>query len=524
MPDTQPFGYPLPPLYPYQPRPKKTYPIDPTDTILALALLILGYLAWDWVWPKETGFGPVHFPGVSFTLYVFVSLAFSMVYFRFRKVRLSRPAILGAMAIAVTALPFTLYDTTPVHFFAWFFLTIGYVTWHAYAARTAISDTPGALTAADVLNQTFVVPASNLGSWFFAVRGLPRGKKAAGQVLFAVIGLAIALPVIGIVVALLTQSDQNFDSWMNQLGHYITEFSIWGFLWKFVLGVPVAIYLFALLYGNAHRMGTESVTHERAVGWSRAAQKITAVALAAPTAVLCVIYSVFFAAMGSYLFSAFSGRLPAQSTYADFAREGFFQLAVVAGINLAVLGFTYLFARRVPDSAGLYPKSLRILGAILSVLTLLLVVTAASKMILYISQYGLTRLRVYTLWFMGLLFIIFALVGAWHVRRFRVDIPIFTVAIVSFMGLTWADTDAMIANYNVENYLSGQITHLDITYLADDLSDAAVPPLKELTQSGIPQSLKEEASAAVQSHLTTDDGAGWTSWSWESFRAGRAGK
>ena len=522
---TPPFSvYSAPPIYPYQSRPKKNYQIDPADTILALALLVVGYLTWDWVWPKDLQSNVIHFPGISLTLYVCLALMCSIVYFRHRKLHLTKPTILAAIAIFITALPFTLYDTTPVHIIAIPVLAVGYITWHAYAARTAISGKPGALVAADVLNQTVVVPASNLGSWFSAVKGLPRGKKAMGQVLFAIVGVAVALPVIGIVLNLLTQSDQNFSSWMSRLLRYATEFSPWGFVWKLLLGIPVAVYLFAVMYGDAHRMGTESITHERATRWSRSAQRITTVALAAPTAILCGIYIVFFAAMGSYLFSAFAGHLPAQSTYAEFAREGFFQLATVAGINLAVLGFTYLFAKRVPSHPDSHPElkippSLRVLGTILTALTLLLVVTAMSKMILYVDQYGLTRLRVYTLWFMGLLFVIFTLVGGWHIRRFRIDIPIFLVVAVSFVGLIWADTDAMISQYNVDNYLKGTMDQVDIAYLANDLSDAAVPSLVELAQEAPTSSVRVEALSALQSHMTRENSAEWTSWNWQSFYA-----
>jgi len=516
---TYPFGaYQAAPIY--RSRPEKTYPINPCDTILALALVVLGYLAWAWVWPARTALGGVDYAGIAFTLFVCLALASSMVYFRARKVRLTKPAILAAAVIIFTSVPFTLYDTTPVHYFAAAFIGIAYITWHAYAARTAISHKLGLLTAVDVLNQTIVVPASNLGSWFSAVKGLPRGKKTMGQILVAIIGVGVALPVIGVVIALLTQADTNFSSWMDQLGQYILDFSPWGFLWKLCLAVPVAIYLFALLYGNAHRMGTGSITHEDATRWRRAAQKITTVALVTPTSILCAIYIVFFVAMGSNLFGAFTGQPPEESTYAEFARQGFFQLTAVAGINLAVLGFTYLFAKR----DGSYPRNLRVVGTILSALTLLLVVTAMSKMILYVDQYGLTRLRVYTLWFMGLLFVIFALVGLWHVRRFRVDIPIIMVVMVSFMGLTWANTDGVIAEYNVDHYLRGEMAQIDIAYLANDLSDASIPPLVKLGQEGSEYGIRSEAIAALQSHLSRDDSMVWTSWNWQSYRAELLGR
>ena len=576
-----------PPIYPIPPyfvKPKKTYPVDGADTVLAIGLAVMGYLAWDWIFPRQGRLGTDYFPGVAFTLYVCLALACSLVYFRLRKVRLGKPAIVGAALILLAVLPFTLYDTTPVHFFAWLFLTIGYVTWHAYAARTAISPVPGALTPVDVLNQSLVVPASNAGSWFAAVKSFPRGRKNTAQIVFAVLGVVVALPVIGGVLYLLMQSDASFDSWMNQFGRYFTEFNFWGFVWKLCLGIPVAMYLFALMYGNAHRMGTESITHERATGWARSARRITRAALVTPIAVLCAIYVMFFAAMGSSLFSAFFKRLPDQSTYADFARSGFFQLTAVAGINLAVLGFTYLFAKRDPGDrrpgvanldrrpgeassdrrpnvanldrrpgvgnldrrpgeANLdnhpdvtnpschpdevrIPRSLRLLGAVLSGLTLLLVVTAMSKMVLYVDQYGLTRLRVYTLWFMGVLFVVFALVGLWHVRQFRVGTPIIVIAALSFLGLTWANTDAIIADYNVDRYLSGDMAEIDVAYLTSDLSDAAVPALIELRDDAPSDDVRLRAAAALnartaETHLNAANSAPWTSWNWQSHHADR---
>jgi len=507
---------PTPETHLYMPHPKKIYLVDGTDTIMALALVVFGYLAWSWICPAQTSVTSVSYPGIAFTLYICAALAASMVYFRVRRVALNKPAIIGAAILVFSALPFALYDTTPVHFFAWAFVTVGYVVWHAYAAGTAISPIPGALTAADVLNQAVVVPASNAGSWAAALKGLLRGKKSMTQFIVAVVGVAVALPVIVLVVSLLTDADDNFNSWVDQVGHSIADFDVWGFLWKFCLAIPVAIYLFSLMYGNAHRMGTESITHERAARWSGAARKIAVAAVATPTAILCMIYIMFFSAMGSSLFGAFTGTLPAEKTYADFARQGFFQLAIVAGINLAVLGFAYLFAKREET----YPRSLRVIGTILSALTILLVVTAMSKMILYIDQYGLTRLRVYTLWFMGVLFIVFLLVGAWHVRRFRVDIPLLLVVLVSFIGLTWANTDGLIADYNVHQYLNGNMDFVDIWYLQNNLSDAAVPALIDLKENTSDVSVYNQAEIALQARLTSGDVATWTSWNWQTSHMG----
>jgi len=537
--------------------PRKAYPMEPPDAVFALVAVVLGFLAWNWIWPRlDTGpagdadRGVAFFPGVAVTIFFVLAVAASGTYFALHHVRLTRAGVIGAILVLLGAVPFTLYDTTPVHFFAGIGLAVGYVTWHAYAARTAVSTRLGALTTADVLNQGLVVPFSNLGAWFAALRSLARDRQRPVQVLLAAVGIIVALPVIAVVLSLLMSADARFNSWMGDAGHWLATLDIWHVIWQFALGLLVAIYLFGLLYGNAHRQGTGHISAERATAWAASARRISRVALVAPTVILCLIYLVFFAAMGSYLFLAFRHAVPGGFTYAEYARQGFFQLAVVAAINLAVLGLTVLFAKRetkgkgetkgtvlsvssetertvpfVSPAVSPYPRVLRVLGGVLSALTLLLIATAMSKMILYIDQYGLSRLRLYTLWFMAMLLVVFVLVGLWHIRAYRASTPIAVVILAGFLALTWANTDGLIADYNVNRYLDGQTSLIDANYLAENLSDAAVPALVKLrdqatdpaVQDNVRQLLATRAADGV--FLTPSADGPWMSWNLQITQA-----
>jgi hypothetical protein len=112
----------------------------------------------------------------------------------------------------------------------------------------------------------------------------------------------------------------------------------------------------------------------------------------------------------------------------------------------------------------------------MSAFTLLLIATAMSKMLLYISSYGLTRLRVYTSWFMLLLFLVFLLILLWHFRTFDLAKPLILVFAVCFIALTWLNADGLIAKYNIGQYLSGKTDSLDV-HMLGGLSDAAAPHL-----------------------------------------------
>jgi hypothetical protein len=528
--------YPTPPAgrgaqYPPPPasRAKKSYVVDRTDTIWALVALGLGFVVWNWLLPTSdsvvltktpTG-GSVamyhYFSAFGVTALVVVATGCSLAYFRRRSRRITRPAMVGLVLLLLAAIPHTLYALTPVHLVSGPALLVGYILWHAYAANTAIAPGLSALTTVDLVNQGFVVPMTNAGSWRAALHHLRRGRRPV-RLLAGIAGLAIALPVFIVVLSLLASADSQFHSWVTGFGEWLTHLPVWTYLWQFVLGIPVAGYVFASWFGNARRSGTERLTADQAHRGAHAVHRINPVALAAPVAGLCLVYLIFFAAMSTYVFSAFAGRLPADFTYAVYARQGFFQLVVVAAINLFVVGFMHFFARR---REGRYPAVLRALGGILAALTLVMVTVAMSKMLLYLGRYDLTRLRAYTLWFMAVLLIVFALLLVWHIRPFRVSVPIVWLALLSFLALSWANTDGIIADYNVDQYLNGARGTVDVDYLANSLSDAAIPALIKLRDQApdladqVTTALRERAPIAI----VRAGNVPWTAWNWQTWHA-----
>jgi hypothetical protein len=232
--------------------------------------------------------------------------------------------------------------------------------------------------------------------------------------------------------------------------------------------------------------------------------------------ILAVLYAVFFIAMGAYLFSAFSGSLPSSYTYAEYARRGFFELCGVAAINLLVIAIVYLFAKR---GAGEYPRSLRALTATISAMTVLLILTAASKMLLYVERYGLTRLRVYTLWFMALLLCVFAVVVIWHIRPINAGKPIVIAFALLTLGLFFTNTDGLIAKYNVEQYEAGALNTVDtetLTYM----SDAVVPYLVDLEENAPDDEVRAGAKKALyireNNAVASVEEYSWRNWNLQS--------
>jgi hypothetical protein len=191
------------------------------------------------------------------------------------------------------------------------------------------------------------------------------------------------------------------------------------------------------------------------------------------------VYVVFFISQWKYYISGFTGVLPEEFSYAEYAREGFFQLCAVAFINLAVIICIGLFMRRKSEKV---PVISRLLTLVYSVFTLVLISTALAKMFMYIESYGLTQKRVYSTFMMFALAALFLLIIVKQFVPKTAVVPFaLVVSLALFALLSLGNIDGIIARYNVDRYIDGSLPTVD-TEAMDDLGDAAVPELVRLAK------------------------------------------
>lgn len=142
--------------------------------------------------------------------------------------------------------------------------------------------------------------------------------------------------------------------------------------------------------------------------------------------------------------------LPQGFIPADYARSGFFQICAVAfidGLIIAVMGLTT--KRHDKGLSAVF----KIFIGILSLLTLLFIATAISKMVLYIDYFGLTSLRVYVTWFLLLLTAVFILAFLKQIfKSINITKNFSVIFVVLFFLLSFSNVDALIAKYNIDRY------------------------------------------------------------------------
>ncbi len=265
----------------------------------------------------------------------------------------------------------------------------------------------------DGCNALAVVPFSNLGCEArilfhdFGAGQKEAQKKVSGRAGSILLGIVIVIPVLVIILPLLSSADAGFQSLMSDLtgnlADYISNHLLVIFV-RVLFAVPVSFYLFGLIFGGIHGRNTDRFQEEKLLETGGQLRKVPDAAICTALLIVCLIYCLFMAIQGRYLFSAFNGMLPEGFTYSEYARRGFFELCQIGVWNLI---FTWLAgACSRTDRRG--HRGLGFLTVLLSVLTLLLLVTAVSKMGMYISVYGLTVYRILPLIFMlwvGLVFV-----------------------------------------------------------------------------------------------------------------------
>ena len=487
-------------------KPQRTpYSFTASDAAYACFTLAIGFLVYEWRIGSSLG---------TFLL-IMTALIGTLIYLNARGVKQNLRSIIIFVVCILGTAPFFLYDSIPLNALLFLFTVCACFYWILVSAGNSVEKRVSGYVLADWVNQTFPIPFSNFLGIFVSIKTASKDTKRGKSVLIGVLGICIAIPLIIGVTSLLINSDAGFQKFTEDFSDRLGLDDIGRYILQFIGGVPIACYIFGAVCGNIQKRYTQSVTKESTDRNLLAAHRIPRAAIFAPLTILCILYIVYISVMSVYLFSGFTGNLPEGFTYAEYARTGFFELCGVAAINLFVLIFTYSFAKR---AAGEYPKHMRILTGLLCIMTELLVATAVSKMLMYIDAYGLSRLRVYVLWFLILLFIIFAVLIVWNIRPFNAGRPIVIFSVCFMLALFLANTDGIIAKYNVWQYENGKRDTVD-TYMLSGMSDAVLPYLTRLHNNAPDSNVRKKAGKALDKIRERHDyGLGMLSEAKDDFR------
>jgi hypothetical protein len=440
------------------------------DMVFAFVMLVCGYLYWDLIlsnWPS--GWDHISSqprPGAGITIFTIFICVSSFVYLLKSGYKQNLKSWLCLGVVMLSSLQFSLFDNWFLFTWNFLFLMCAFVYWICLSTSRQIDkDKISAYFVGDVVNQGLCVPFNNFARCFVGVKKSflsHKNEKSMKGIFAGIVGLLLALPFILIVIGLLMDADFAFEAFVTNFMNKINLLEIMRHAFTFIVGIPVAFYLYGLIFGNVKGRKTEAITKQSVDSAANTAKIAPKATIYCIMFAFNIIYLIFFIVQAGYLFSAMSGNLPEGLTYAEYARRGFFELCRVAGINLAILAVSHLFIKREACEES---KILKGLTVTLSMFTMLLIVTALSKMFMYINIFGLTQLRVYTSWFMILLFIIFTIICIRQFKKFNSAKAMIISFVIMFMVLAYSNVDGNIARYNIERYERGTLQSLDIESL-----------------------------------------------------------
>ncbi|WP_024801562.1 DUF4153 domain-containing protein [Nocardia sp. BMG51109] len=339
----------------------------------------------------------------------------------------------------------------------------------------------------------FAVPWSALTvpPWLFRAASSRGGGTRGVRV---GVSLAVTVVMLAVFVPLLAGADAVFASLLSAAVPDLDAASAAKGLAAFGIAAGVVAGALYLLAGPPPPATRQEGADRRGLRWRTAEWAL-------PVGTLTVLFAVFVAVQLATLFGGDDYvQRTAGLTYAEHARQGFWQLSAVTILTLAVIAAVLRWA--VQDRGTDRNRLRALLGAV-AVLTLVIIASALYRMWTYQQAYGFTVLRllveVCELW-IGLVYVL-VLAGLIRLRRRWLPRAVIGTAAVTLLALAVVNPERLIADRNIDRRQAGK--NIDTVYLSGLSADLA-PAVARL-----PEPQRAPVLEAIRAH---SDGSGWQSW------------
>lgn len=339
-----------------------------------------------------------------------------------------------------------------------------------------------------------------------------RSTTKLGPLIGVIRGLAIALPLLCIFIALFRSADLVFDGLVTDVLGDLNADLIFGYVfitaiigWIFVGGTELAVRR-KLFTNDASLPDVPAAKH---AFWQRLPFLEGAIVLV----LLDLLFLAFVTVQLRYYFLGTEDLDRMNINHANYAREGFFQLLVAAILTLGVVTAIDLLLKRSGKKQEIgYIVSSLILVASAGVM----LASSFRRLSLYELEFGFTQDRVFshafTVW-IGIVFVVFAI--ALVTGRRNIIAPSAIVLVVAFpIVMSIFNPDAFIAQQNMARWKAGQ--RLDVSHLLR-LSDDAMPELM-IALDTLEGQQKDQLEQGLSQRLWRYDNQTYTWQNWSLSR------
>lgn len=302
-----------------------------------------------------------------------------------------------------------------------------------------------------------------------AVNPANRPGRLLGQIL---LGVLLAVPVLLIAGSLLASADAVFSRFFADFIQYWRNLSIKERLFDLALTLVLFPFIFSYLESCRSRWQllprrkdpAELPQSQPALSHRERSLNMSPVTLISFLSSVNLLYILFAIIQVAYLTGAFQFILPDGMTYAEYARNGFFELAGIAPINVLLI----LLAVKGAGRQGLAGRILRVQSLLLVAGSFVQWLSAIFRMQMYIRAYDLTLMRFFVSAFMILMAVVFVLLV---IKEFRPSFAFFKAAaiaaVLSLVILNAVDADTRIARFNIDRAIADPSGSFDLEYFRE---------------------------------------------------------
>lgn len=206
-------------------------------------------------------------------------------------------------------------------------------------------------------------------------------------------GILIGLPIVVVLILLLTSADKYFSSVINNIiSLFKFNINIDNLIETIIILVLSFIFVFSTCI-NIYQMRKAKDFNKKEVDVKNVTSYII-------LSFVNFVYLLFLVSEISKLTTNFLN-VPIEYTYANYAREGFFQLLGVSTINFAIIIFYQNFVKEKDN------KNIRNLLLLVVAFSIFIIFNSYYRMGLYIFEYGFTVLRLQVILFLTMELIFF---------------------------------------------------------------------------------------------------------------------
>ncbi|MCJ7733079.1 MAG: DUF4173 domain-containing protein [Anaerolineales bacterium] len=332
-------------------------------------------------------------------------------------------------------------------------------------------------------------------------------------------GILLALPVVAVLAALLSEADPIFSEWLQELIKLLRleklpEYILRMFLisiWTFLLA---GLFLHALGKSKEEKLvGLDQTWPPRFLGFTETKIILGAVNL---------LFFSFVTIQFRYFFGGEKNISLEGFTYSEYARRGFGELLAVAFFSLFIIMVLSSITRREEKKDRI---TFSVLTGLITAFIGVILFSSLQRLALYEAAYGFTRLRTYShlciLW-IGVLFLAILVLEILQQYRF---FTLASIAAVAGFVLTMnaVNVDSFITQKNIQR-LAEKDAVLD-TYTLKSLSVDGLPTLIQLAEDpNISDKEKTEVAAilACQEKRLHNLKSGWQGFLVPNFLAKKA--